>query len=337
MAKDKDPVTRVAATAQVVSAFVSAFRKTLREGVSHQHAVAARLSEVPEGTSRFWARNAKLEMEEGIVLLLDEMQALIHSVDPDCPLIPEKRESYSFDIQRGRLALDPTSLSNMLNRYAFPGRRSPLYGLEIKLGGGLLHLDGTFRVHRFLSIGLTVSATVGVGASGLLELTPVEIRCGIIPIDKIMGMLGQSLERLVPSAAGSPVRVVDGHFVIDPAGLFPAPKAAGRLVHAEISGEHLVMTYDDGSDAIAPPLQEQDAGAYIAMLGHDLLIGKIIVKDVSLQLVPMEPQASWVEFSVPRYRAQLAQGESRLRPGDELFYRLPAVSDLKSLAIAPRS
>jgi hypothetical protein len=123
---------------------------------------------------------------------------------------------------------------------------------------------------------------------------------------------------------------------INPVGLFPAPKTTGHLVHAEVTGDHLVMTYDNGTAPIEPPLLEPDASAYIAMLGHDLMVGKITMTDVCLQMVPLDGAATWLEFSIPHYRAQLAQGESTLKFGDELLYRIPTVAELKELPERPR-
>jgi hypothetical protein len=67
------------------------------------------------------------------------------------------------------------------------------------------------------------------------------------------------------------------------------------------------------------------------MLGHDLLVGKITMTDVCLQMVPLDPAATLVELSLPHYRAQLAQGESSLKFGDELLYRIPPVSELQAM------
>ena len=105
-------------------------------------------------------------------------------------------------------------------------------------------------------------------------------------------------------------------------------KEGDKMVHAEVTGEHLVMTYDSGAAPSEPPLMEPEAKSYIAMLGHDLLVGKVTMKDVNLQMVPLDPLAGWVEFSLPHYRSQLAQGESSLKFQDELLYKLPPVSAL---------
>lgn len=317
--------------AQLLSAFVKAFGKKLMAGKSHHAAVTAQLHDIPEGHSRMWARNAKLVMEEGITLLLDQLQAEIVSLDPLTPLIPEEREAYTFNIQHGRMAMDEASLSTLMNRYAFPaGQRSPLYNIRISLPDGLLVIDGTLRVNRWMTLALHMSNAVAVTAEGLIELQPLEIKSGAIPVGKIMETLGVELGRFMPATGQSAMRFEAGKILVDPTGLFPAPKASGKLVHAEVTGEHLVMSYDNGQPPTQPLLMEPDAPSYIAMLGHDLLVGKVMMKDINLQMIPLDPLAGWVEFSLPHYRWQLAQGESSLKFADELLYKLPPVSALKT-------
>lgn len=326
------PKQSVASTAKVLSAFMSAFSKTLMSGRSHLKAVKAEMKDIPEGISRLWAKRAKLIMEEGIALLIDQLQAEIQVFDPLAPLIPEKKESFSFHIQRGRIGMDADSLSTLMNRYAFPpGAKSPLYDFHVTLPEGRLQMEATFRVNRLMAIGIFLAATVEASPEGMLIMTPVEIRSGSIPLDKIMSMLGVQMSRLMPQEAASAFTVEGDRILINPVGLFPAPKTTGLLVHVEVTGDHLVMTYDNGVGPVDPPLLEPDAPSYLAMLGHDLLVGKITMTDVCLQMVPLDPTATWVELSMPHYRAQLAQGESSLKFGDELLYRIPPVADLKDM------
>lgn len=337
MSDAKPAKPKVTDQARVLSAFVKAFGQTLISGRSHHQAVSAQLHETPEGTSRLWARNAKLMMEEGITLLLDELQAEVQVLDPLAPLIPEKRESFNFNIQVGRMAMDEASISNLMNRYAFPPR-SPLYNLRVELPEGQIVFDGTLRINRLMTIGLHMTCALSVTPAGLMELTPIAIKSGSLPIDKILKFLGQDLGNFMPKGEQASMRFEEGRILIDPTSMFPAPKASGRLVHAEVTGEHLVMSYDNGAPHMTPPLLEPEAPAYIAMLGHDLLVGKITMTDACLQLLPLNPEATWVEFALPFYRAQLAQGESSLMYADEVLYRLPAVSELRTaLPPAPQA
>jgi hypothetical protein len=317
--------------AKVVSAFVAAFGKQLFHKAPLKGLLAARAQGVPAGVSRFWAQNARLVMETGITLLFDQVQADIQMNDPGIPMNPESRESYAFNIRQGRLAMDESSVSTMINRYACPSN-GPISDVQIKLYDGALRMDATLRFNRFMGVGIRIEASVAVTPSGMLQLTPTLIKSGPLPLDKILHLLGMELSRFMPANEGAPIQIQGDRILLNPVALFPAPRATGHLVEAEIKGEHLVMRYDDGSPTSEPPLVMPDAEAYIAMLGHSLHVGKTLMTDICLQLVPLDGEASWVEFSLPDYRAQLAQGESSLKPGDELLYKLPDVASLKTPA-----
>ncbi|HEY9722723.1 MAG TPA: hypothetical protein V6D47_11965, partial [Oscillatoriaceae cyanobacterium] len=242
MSEPKAPKPSVASQAKMLSAFVRAFGKTLLSGKSTHQRTVAQLQDTPEGTSRLWARNAKLMLEEGLVLLLDELQAELRMRDARMPLIPENADSYSFNIQLGRIAMDATSIGNLMNRYAFPAR-GPLYNLSVTLPESFVVLEGSLRVNRLLTIRLYLRCRVGVAIGGQLELVPEEIKSGALPLDRIFNLLGVELGRFMPEGATAGVRFEDGRILVDPMGLLPAPTATGRLVHAEVRGDHLVMSY----------------------------------------------------------------------------------------------
>lgn len=320
---------RVGDAAKVFAAFVKAFGDTFRAGAKLQQDVTAQLGAVPPGTSRLWAHNARLILEEGIAILVNDLQAHLRVLDVAAPLIPEKPEGYRFIIHRGRMAMDGPSMANLMNRHAFPpGVPAPLSDVRVSLPDGQLAMTAAFRPTRFLQMEITMRMDVGVTGDGRIALTPTEIRAQGLPVDKLMSLLGFELGRLMPQ--GAKMAFEHGRILINPVGMMPQPEASGKLVAAEVTGDHLVMSYDDGQAPIDPPLAEPDADSYIAMLGHDLLVGKIMMKDVCLQMVPLEADAHWIEFALPHYRAQLAAGESSLRYGDELLYRIPSVASLET-------
>lgn len=330
---EKPPKTNLFDAAKVMSAFVGAFGKVLGKGLRgekpHKIQVREQIQAIPDGTSRLWGKNARLVIEDGIALLIDELQAELEVKDKLLPLIPEQPEGYVFKIQAGRLAMDGEAISNLMNRYAFPheGQR-PLSGIRIALPEGQLELDATFHL-GFVTLPLRMVGTAAVTPDGKIELVPREIRAGWLPVDRLMGLLGVELARLLPANAVRAMEFRGDRILIDPLAMFPAPQALGKLVDVQIAGGHMVMSYDDGTPPLQPPLLEPDAGSYLAMMGHDLLVGKITMTDVSLQLVPLDAAAGWVELSLPNYRSQLAAGESSLHYADELLYRLPPVSALR--------
>ncbi|MDB5101599.1 MAG: hypothetical protein JWM80_6020 [Cyanobacteria bacterium RYN_339] len=331
--KGDKPKPKLFDHAQVMSAFVRAFGKVLGKSLRGEKPLKIQVKEtiraIPPGTSRLWGKNARLIIEDGIAMLIDELQAELEVLDKLSPLIPEQPEGYVFKIQSGRLAMDGPGISRLMNRYAFPSEgQRPLTDIRVRLPDGHIMMDATFHLNRFMSLPLRMVASVSPTPDGKIELIPTEIRAGVLPVDRIIGLLGVELAKLMPGEGARGMTFRGNVILIDPLGMFPAPKATGRLTHVEISGDHMVMSYDDGTPALIPPLLEPEAPSYLSMVGHDLLVGKITMKDICLQLVPLDEAAGWVELSLPNYRLQLQGGESSLMYADELLYRLPPVGAL---------
>lgn len=337
-----EPARVLADQAKVVSAFMRAFGFVLGKGLRGakplKTQVAAQIQAIPEGTSRLWGKHARMVMEEGIAMLVDELQAELEVLDPLSPLIPEQPEGYLFKIQSGRMAMDGESISNLMNRHAFAGaEHPPLSDISVRLPEGRIVMKATFHANRFLALPLRLVASAAVSPDGKIELVPHEIKAGALPVDRLLGLLGLELARFMPTHGVRAMSFVGDRVYIDPLGMFPAPRATGRLVGVEVTGDHMVMIYDDGTPAYTPPLVEPDADSYLAMVGHDLLVGKITMKDICVQLVPLDAASGWVELSLPHYRQQLANGESHLDHADRLLYRLPPASGLTgALLPAPR-
>jgi hypothetical protein len=268
-------------------------------------------------------------MEDGIAMLMDDLEARLEARDPLAPLIPEKTEAYRFVIHRGRMAMDGPSISAMMNRHAYPpGVAAPLHDIRVTLPSGTVQMEASLLAGGFLKVPIRMVFAPAATMDGQIALSPLEVRAQGVPIDRLMGLLGVELGRFVP--AGGKIKVVDGTFRIDPVGMMPAPETVGRLVEVRVQGDHLLMRYEDGSPAEEPALADPEAESYIAMIGHDLLVGKVMMRDVCLQMVPLDASAPFIEFALPHYRAQLAAGESSLRFGDELLYRIPAVEPVLS-------
>ncbi|MEB3284670.1 MAG: hypothetical protein VKN33_05245 [Candidatus Sericytochromatia bacterium] len=268
-------------------------------------------------------------MEPDLAVLMDDVEATLIVRDASAPLIPEKTDGYRFVIHRGRMAMDGPGIATLMNRHAYPlGTANPLKDLQVTLPTGFVKLDANFQAGPLLKLPIAMTLQPSVGANGRIALKTIELKAQGIPIDRVMSILGIELARLVP--LGGKMEVEGDTIFINPVGMFPAPITEGRLKAVQVQGDHMVMEYDDASATHAPPLPSPDASAYIALVGHDLLVGKITMQDVCLQMIPQDPDAHWIEFALPFYRDQLAAGQSSLHFGDELLYRIPALDHSKN-------
>ena len=130
--------------------------------------------------------------------------------------------------------------------------------------------------------------------------------------------------RLAPDG---PVRTVGNRMCIDPEHIFPKPRSQGRPAALTLEPGFLVLDYATEEPIGPPPLVENEQSAYLFCLGHALLVGKMYMQDAVFQVVPRNPDAAHLDFSLHDYRKQLAAGESTMKAHGELVVRLPNLEE----------
>lgn len=240
--------------------------------------------------------------------------------DPDEPLVPEARDTYVFAIRAGTVRLPAASLEALLNRYILPAVGAPLKDARLSISGDRLVLRG--KVHRFrLDLPITLESQVAIGTDGMIELLPEHIAVSEVGVGGMFKLFKLELERLIDLPSGGPFRILGNQITIDPVQIFPAPRAIGHPSTVRIERGELVLEYGDGDRPTPPPLLDE-APNYLMGVGHDLVVGRMLMHDACFQIVNQEP-SKHLDFSLERYREQLGRGASSLRPGDQLLVRLP--------------
>ncbi|MNY31767.1 hypothetical protein D3C86_1659420 [compost metagenome] len=179
-----------------------------------------------------------------------------------------------------------------------------------------------------------MESEVSVGPEGMIELLPQRLAVSEVGIGGMIKLFNLELDRLLEMPPDAPLRVSGNQITIDPAGIFPSPKAIGRPTAVRIERGELVLAYTDPTPAEAAPLLDPQAPNYMVCMGHDLLVGKMMMHDAHFQIVNQEP-ASHLDFSLDHYRSQLAAGSSSLHAGDQLLVRLPNLGPAKRGGTGP--
>lgn len=323
---------RLAEQAKVWGAFLKAFGRRYLDTVGRQRElgalVSAQLANTPPGTSRLWAHHAKLQMEPGVAFLAESLQAELICHDPKLPLCPERPEAYTFHLQSGRLAMDAACLKALLERYAFLGaKEQPLRDIQVHLPEGRMIVEARAKL-GFVELQVAFDGPLRLDPSGHVLIAPLAVRAAGLPVEGLMRALRLAIANFVPPGANPAIRFEREAIRVNPLALMPKPPSRGRVVGAQVTGDHLVLTYDDASPLYPAPLVKPDAKAYLVMAGHDLELGKVTMRDVCVQMVPLDPEAPWVELALPHLRAQLAAGVSQLSHRDELLYQIPPIASL---------
>ncbi len=310
--------------ARELSAFAKAFYQTLFTG--HPPSPAEKeLQSLPEGRSRIWARNLHLYYDDAVVLKIRDLVADMRVHDSGYPLMPDRKDAYSIVIHQGTIRLPAASLEALLNRHVLHKSDLPLYDARVSISGDRLTLHAKLRWKLNLPLPIALDCLLLPIEDGRIVLEVERIRAAEIGLGGLMGFLNMNLEALLPSsgmgAAGLTVR--DNRLCIDPIATLPEPRSEGRPKEARLERGELVLIYmpDETLDA-PPPLIDSQAPCYVLGVGHDLLIGKMLMKDAYYQVVSRDG-ATHLDFALEGYREQLAAGNSTLSNDGAVLVRLP--------------
>lgn len=320
--------------AKVLSAFLGAFGKTIVSGGGpgiRWRPVREQLKRLSAGHMRFWARNLHLYLEEDLQLVIHSVEADLAVHDPEVPIIPERKDSYDFRVIAGHIAMSEETLSRILTRYVLA--KGPLEDAELSLPGDRLVLQARVRKGAF-RVPIRLEAVPAIDARGMIALTPLRIAIGNLGVGGVMQLLRVDLASLIELPAGSPLEIRGNTVLLDPEGIIPEPRTLGSPTEVALAPGWLHLYYHPGTEADPPPLLEGGAANYLYCIGHDLLIGKMLLGDACFQVVNKEP-ADHLDFSLERYRLQLSQGESSLKPGGEVLARIPNLDGLSSSLTTP--
>lgn len=294
--------------ALVFSTFVKAFGKSLISGMPRE--------EVPPGHMQMWGKNVHLYLEPDICLQMHDLYGHLVVEDPKKPLALEAKQEYDLHVRGGSLSLDEEGLENLINRYAIPG--SMIERIQVSIEDSLVRMTAKVRLHG-IAFPVSLDCEVSLTREGLIQLAPTHISSPNFLVGGFMRFFPVSLEKTLIMPKGSALSISGNVLRVDPEKIVPAPRVFGRLQAIRLDGKRLHLTYE--GDAPEPPLLEP-ADRFLLCLGHELELGKLLLRDTRLQVLGMEGNQH-LDFSLLGYRDQLAQGCARLGLDGDIVATIP--------------
>jgi hypothetical protein len=252
-------------------------------------------------------RNVDFRVDSSIVLHIDLLRGSLSAVKSgDVPFFDDKR-SFVFQIDTARIALNMRSLSDLLNRYVFAYRGSPLHNLSVSIVGD--HLK-----QRAVTRGMTVTTVseVSVTPSGDVRLHPVSIKAAGIPVRGVMHLFGLRLSKVVNLNGAHGVRFDGDDLLLSVSDLLPPPAIRGHLTLVALRDSQMIQVFRPANGVVVKQLIPTDPSAsnYMYFRGGVLRFGKLTMTEADLLIVDADPRDPF-DFFLDRYNDQLVAGYSR--------------------------
>jgi uncharacterized protein YpmS len=252
-------------------------------------------------------RNVELHVDATTIIRIVQLRGELISTSPTRPPVFDDRRSFKVRVDSGEIAVDAGALTQLLNRYLFSYKGSPLRDLKVTTAEGLLKIEGELR--KGVPIPFSMTAEPSVLPDGMLRLHPVTVKTLGIPTKRLMEMFGVELDDLIKLKKANGARLDGDDFILDPAALMPPPRIEGRLQSVRVEGDRIVQRFGPGRlPALKPP--DPAAANYMYYAGGVLKFGKLTMTDTDMQLIDDNPGDPF-DFSQERYNDQLVAGYSK--------------------------
>ncbi len=193
-------------------------------------------------------KNVRLHADEGIVLDVRHLRGEMVSKVPGQPPVFDDQRSYVLHVHAADIAMDMTSLTNLMNRHVFAYEHSPLSDVKVEIDEGRLKLKAT--LHKGIPVPISMKADVLATPDGRMQLKTEKVSALSVPAKKLMSLFGLELDDVV-SLKRKGVEVQDNDVIIAPGLVLPPPEIQGRLTRVAIVNGRLEQTFGSPSGARA--------------------------------------------------------------------------------------
>jgi len=258
-----------------------------------------------EGTVQTQMRNVTYHFSDTVVVEIKSLNGeLVPLGKNEFPIFDDK-DSFNLRISTAEIAIDSSNLANVLNSYVFARPHSPLTGLSIIVEKGHLKLKG--KLHDKGDLPFEAEGILTPTADGKLRLHCEKIKAMHVPVKGLMDLFGIDLGGLIKEGKVPGVRAEEDDLILDLEQILPPPHIEGKVASVRIDGDKIIQSFG-GSNA--KPVKNIRAGNYMAYKNNRLRFNKLVMNDVDLILIDMDPSDP-LDFYLEHYKEQLSAGYTK--------------------------
>ncbi len=223
------------------------------------------------------------------------------------PLNFDDKKSFVVKLQRARIGVSDTALSDLMNHYVFHYEGAPLKNLAMHVHEGRLVQEGV--MHKIIDIPFEMTADVSTTDEGWMRIHPIGMKICSLDGQKLMKAFGITLDKILKKLPDG-VRVEKNDLLIDPLKILPPPTISGRLADVELHEGELLQIFDDGTrpDSLAPSGFTDPN--WMRFRDGVLRMGKLFMVRADMLVVDPDPRDPF-DFFIDYYNNQLAAGFTR--------------------------
>jgi hypothetical protein len=274
-------------------------------------------------------RNVRYHFSDAVVVEIKSLSGeLVPVGNNEFPIFDDKN-SFSLRISAAEIAIDSSNLANVLNSYVFARPHSPLTELSIIVANGRLKVKG--KLHDKRDIPFETEGILSPTADGKLRLHSEKIKAMHVPVKGLMDLFGIDLGGLIKGGKVPGVQAQEDDLILDLQQMLPPPHIEGKVVSVRIEGEKIIQIFG-GPDG--KPMKNIRGGNYMAYKNNRLRFNKLVMDDVDLILIDMDPNDP-LDFYLEHYKEQLSAGYTKTTPDSGLRVFIKDFNKLHPAKVSP--
>lgn len=287
------------------------------------------INDKQEGAVQTQMRNVTFRFSETVAVEIKSLNGVLVPIGKnEFPSFDDK-DSFNLRINTAEIAIDSSSLANILNSYVFARPHSSLTEISASVEKGRLNVKG--KLHDNGDIPFETEGTLVPTADGKLRLHIQKIKALHVRVKGLMDLFGIDLGKLMKEGKVPGVRTQEDDLIIDLEQILPPPHIEGNVISVRMEGDKIIQIFG-GSNA--KPVKNIRAGNYIAFKNNRLRFGKLVMNDADLILIDMDPNDP-LDFYLDHYKEQLSAGYTKITPNFGLRVFIKDYSKLHPAKASP--
>ena len=265
-----------------------------------------------EGTVHAQMSNVTFRFSETVAVEIKSLNGVLVPLGTNEFPVFDDKDSFNLRISTAEIAIDSSNLANVLNSYVFARPHSPLTELSIIVEKGHLKVKG--KLHDKGDIPFETEGTLSPTDNGKLRLHGEKIKAMHLPVKGLMDIFGIDMGGLIKEGKVPGVQAQEDDLILDLEQILPPPHIEGKVVSVRMEGDTIVQVFG-GPDA--KPMKNIRGGNYIAYKNNRLRFNKLVMNDVDLVLIDMDPNDP-LDFYLEHYKEQISAGYTKTTPDSGL-------------------
>src|SRR5258706_15893069 len=151
------------------------------------------------------ARNINLRLDSYVILEVRRLRGQLIPLRRNQPVNFDDVNSFLMRIRSAEIAIDASTLTDLMNRYVFAYPGAPLKNIEISIDRDRIRQKGT--IHKGVDVPFEVEGSLDVTPDGRIRMHADKATSAHVPVKGLLHLFGKDISHMVNLKQNRGVRI----------------------------------------------------------------------------------------------------------------------------------